>query len=363
MTFYSIKSTIKKSLSNNTNDSFDKILDRIFQYPILILTVIWFLYFMLDYISVLVLKLPINYTSAGYNFLFGFLYSIFLFYYWLPQTFLFRKWRMGIITLITSTITLTLLKFYLINPDQKYFSLSFTQAWLEFSRILHFQALSILIWLFLVYYLTKKSRHNQNILFNELMIQHKSLQLNPHFVLNMLENIEVKATENSKELAEEIRQFSSVLRYSYKDMERENSLFEELEIIHSFAYCQKQRFGKKLNLKIQKFYDDKKLEVLPFPKMLLLSLFLDIFKHGDYLNSYLPCILSYRLSDAETTGRNQFSFSIFNPINVNKKPEESGFGIKTISKILEYYFGEDLFISYEMKSNEFSLLLIIDYGS
>lgn len=363
MKIIGLKNRIQNSLTNSSMYSFNRVLERIFKYPDLVLVAVWVLYFLLDLISMKILNLRIDAFAAGANLIFGFIFSCLLYYFFLPRIILSGKWLSGLIFLNLAVIGLTILKFYLVFPGINLLALNFKQIWLELLRIIQFQGLTISVWMFMAYFLILKVHKSQQISLDQLEIQHRSLQLRPHFVLNMLENIGVKADDCSSELAEDINRFSSILRYSYKGIERGNSLCEELEIIQAFALCQFQRFGNKLQLRIRGDFHERNEGELPFPKMLLLTLFSDIFKHGNYLNPKVPSSLVYKLSDPEVSGQTLFTFSIFNEIGNIKMLKESGFGIKTVVQILEYYFGEDFKLYYHLTSSEFSLLLMINYGS
>ncbi|MBN7816909.1 histidine kinase [Algoriphagus pacificus] len=352
---------IQKSITNSSMYSFNSMLDRIFKYPDLVLVVVWGGYALLDFFSVMILDVPMDLPYALANLFFGFAFSWLLYYFLLPYMLLQRNWRKGILYLVGMVLFITGLKFLIIFSGRGS-SISFSMIWLEFLRLFQFQGLTFFLWGLLAYYILLKDSKQKKHQLDELELQHNSMQLGPHFVLNMLNGISVKAKDCSGDLSQDIEQFSLVLKYSYKDLESENSLMEELAAIQAFAFCQEQRFGDSLNVSNRFQVNEKLASELPLPKMLLLTLYIDVYKHGDYQNKQVPCQIGFRLDESREDGRILFTLTIHNLNRKNYSAEESGFGIKTVKKVLDYYFEEDYQLFYTLTDREFSLMLMIDYG-
>lgn len=352
---------IQNSITNNSMYSFNYMLERIFKYPDWVLVIVWVCYALLDFISMVILGRSFDPVFASANLVLGFAFSCIMYYILLPYILLKGKWISGLFFVAGLVIILSGLKFSIVfsGTDSQ---VTFGIMWLEFLRMVQFNGVTIFLWMLLAYFILLKDSREKKHLMEEMEVQHKSLQLGPHFVLNMMNEIMVKARGFCVDLTEDIEQFSTVLKYSYKDLERENTLLEELTALKAYAYCQHKRFGETLHLLIKSKFNEKSASRLPLPKMVLLTLFFDIFKHGDYRNDVVPCQVSYLLSDPEVGGKTVFAYTIFNKRMEQFALEESGFGIKTVSNILSYYFEEDFQLFYTSTDEEFSLMLLIDYG-
>jgi LytS/YehU family sensor histidine kinase len=100
---------------------------------------------------------------------------------------------------------------------------------------------------------------------------------------------------------------------------------------------------------------------LPIPKMTLLSLYADVFKHGDYTGDF-PGMVKLSLADCPNTRNTLLVLTVYNLPGGKQRSNGSGFGLKAVINVLSYYFGEDFRLYHEANENEFSLLLTIDYG-
>lgn len=358
-----LKNRIQNSLTNDSMRSFNRILERLFKYPDLFLVGIWGMYLLLDYCSLKILKFPIDPIFASANLLFGFLFSCILYYLLLPWICLKGHWKSGLLLTLLVILILSGAKFSILYPEVPVWEIGIEKSWLEFLRIIQFQGFTFSIWILMTYFLVQQENRKKEVMIQELQVQHQSLQVMPHFVLNMLTEIYSKASICSKELSEEMKQFSMILKYSYKDLKMDNFLSEEIETINAFVFCQKTRFGNRMNLRINFYYDEPLASKLLLPKMLLITLFSDVFKHGDYLNPNFPCELTLRLKQSELSGNILLSITIYNAIQSQFRLEQSGFGIQAVRNILSHYFEEDFGLFYDLSESEFSLLLWIDYGS
>ena len=351
---------IQKSITNNTMSWFNRILSRIFKYPDLVLLFVWIIYSSWDLLTRMLLKHPIDYRYAGLNLLFGVLFSVGMYYWLLPKIVLLGEWKSGFINLLIFGVLLILVKFQIRFSDW-FWKVDFSQNWLEIVRMVNFQFVTFLIWILLVYFLLQKDNLQKKALLEELDFYHKSMQLEPHFVLNMMMEISERAKEQAKELSDEIEQFSAVLKYGYKDIRSENTLLDEIQAIKSYEYCQRRRFGDSMNHLLSIHISEETAAQLPIPKMTLLSLYADVFKHGDYKGDVAVSVV-IRLDDCPITGNTMLVLAIFNLRGNRKTPNDSGFGLKAVINVLSYYFGSDFKFYHGSNETEFSLLLTIDYG-
>ena len=227
--------------------------------------------------------------------------------------------------------------------------------------MVNFQFVTFLIWILLVYFLMQQDNLRKKASLDELEFYHKSMQLGPHFVMNMMGDISERAKGLSGELSEEIEHFSTVLQYGYKDIRRENTLMDEIQAIIAYEYCQRSRFGNSMNHRLFINIPEETASQLPIPKMTLLTLYADVFKHGDYTGDF-PGTVVLSLTECPLTRNSLMVLTVYNLLGRQRSPNSSGFGLKAVSNVLSYYFGEDIQLYHEINDDEFSLVLMIDYG-
>ena len=238
-----LKDRVQSSMTNDEMFWLNRILSWSFDHPDWVLVVVWGLYTLLDLITMLVMGWEIDLGFALRNLVFGFGLSVMMYYWILPKILISKEWKSGILMGIVLVILLSTVKFYLRFPGELFWNLSFEEIWMEWLRIIQFQGLTFSIWITLAHILLSKDFKKKSEQFEELHFQYQALQVEPHFVLNMLSEISFSAKKFSNELSEEIQQFSRVLKYGYKDHRNQNSLLDEITAIEAYTFCQRRRFG------------------------------------------------------------------------------------------------------------------------
>lgn len=353
---------LQKSISNNNLYLFSRILERIFEFPFLLLLGLWISYFLLDLVSRLVLHIHINPLETASHLVFGFVFSYILFEYLFPRIFIGGRWVSGLVGIFFVVAILTILKFQIIFYPQAFWEVQFQSFWLEGLRIVQFQFFTFTVWIFYANYFIQKEKVAKDVALQRLTIEHKSLQLSPHFMLNLFSALLIQVRNNSPNLYQDLENFSVMLKYGYKSLSIKNSLLDELMAIESYSKCQYLRFGEKLQMKLKLNYGSEKAGKVFLPKMILLTLVENIFKHGVFLKPKTPCIINCNLGRESFDEPLIFSFMIFNLVDVNRDFPESGFGMESVIKILKYNFGDQFCFIYSLVEGEFSLLLSVDYG-
>jgi hypothetical protein len=355
-----LEDRIQNSITNNTMSWFNNLLGRIFRYPDGVLVFVWLLYTGWDLLIRVIIEEEIDHRFAALNLLFGVLFSAALYYWLLPKIVLWGEWKRGLVYLIVFAAALILVKFQL-RFSEWFWKVDYRQSWLEISRMVNFQFVTFLIWILLVYFLMQQDNLRKKASLDELEFYHKSMQLGPHFVMNMMGDISERAKGLSGELSEEIEHFSTVLQYGYKDIRRENTLMDEIQAIIAYEYCQRSRFGNSMNHRLFINIPESTASQLPIPKMTLLTLYADVFKHGDYTGDF-PGTVVLSLTECPLTRNSLMVLTVYNLLGRQRSPNSSGFGLKAVSNVLSYYFGEDIQLYHEINDDEFSLVLMIDYG-
>jgi len=108
-------------------------------------------------------------------------------------------------------------------------------------------------------------------------LKYLKAQLNPHFLVNTLNNLYSYVVTGSPKAPDMILHLSSMLEYVlYKSQNKTVLLVEEIEAIHNFIGLEKNRYGDRLHVD---FNTAGNLNTKISP-LLLLSLVENVFKHG-----------------------------------------------------------------------------------
>lgn len=116
-------------------------------------------------------------------------------------------------------------------------------------------------------------------------------QINPHFIYNTLESINLKALEQgSMELSEAVVSLGRLLRYNVDRSERLVRLEDELQFAEAYLRIQSFRLGERLSMDI---HSDFSLEACLLPKLILQPLVENAIEHGMLERPLHICIRAY----------------------------------------------------------------------
>ena len=189
-------------------------------------------------------------------------------------------------------------------------------------------------------------------------MRHLKSQINPHFLFNMLNSIYSLSRAQSASTPDTVMKLSKILRYMIyeTDFITEQSLVykEEIKIIDDFIELQQLRFGKRLQVKMEKSIDNSSTQVTP---LLLFPLIENAFKHG---NGFGTSEILFNISLVQ----NSLDVRVINPIegsSVQSNGEE-GIGLPNLRRQLELLYRDYSFVHYE-KDNHFVVNLRINLAS
>lgn len=193
---------------------------------------------------------------------------------------------------------------------------------------------------------------------NTLLLAQQSVlitKINPHFLFNTLSFLYSKSITSSDEVVSKtILLLSDVFRYSLKNS-NENQLVrinDELDHIKRLIEINKLRFNNKFYFNITNIGEEKNKQ---FPPFILLTLFENALKHGDFQNPNAPisfCI--EQLSDKiiiRTSNKKKK--------NVINEMESNNIGLKYIGNVLESFYRKNCTLHIENLAESYMLQLTI----
>ncbi len=347
---------------NPLNQGIERVFLKMKNRPSLVIWGIWIFIFFID----LIIRFGGGIPRASFpliivHFSGGIVFSLFLFFHFLPKVFIRKKWILVSLQLLVLMIVYLVIKYY--TQIQYSNELTTIRKFLgnETSRFFHYAVYIIFIWVFYIDGKRQELNKKMEVEQLKLKIEQKSLQLSSHFVLNWISSFFIAVKKVSPELSQQLSIFTEVLSYNYKNPNHPNSLGQEIRAVKSYLESQQFRFKNRLNLKMSCNLRGTNLTELHFPKWTLMTLVENIFKHGDCFNPDRPCLVSLDLYPSIDEG-DSLVFCITNDLNTAIPVTPSGFGIQTVERILSYYFPNRYQLLTYPSETEYCLFLEVKYN-
>jgi hypothetical protein len=152
-------------------------------------------------------------------------------------------------------------------------------------------------------------------------------QVHPHFLFNTLNNIYSFSLSNSPETPALVLKLTSLLRYMLNECKADEvKLEKEIEVMRHYIDLEKERYGNKIDIRLNVDGDLKHTMIAP---LLLLPFLENAFKHG--MSDQLT---NPRLQVDITTDNSNLCFKIYNTKNEMVVKSEKGIGIDNVRKRL-----------------------------
>ncbi len=184
-------------------------------------------------------------------------------------------------------------------------------------------------------------------------------KLNPHFLLNTLNNIYSRSFNSPEKTSESILQLSKLLQYVIYDTNKEKiSIAQEFSSIKSLAGLYQLKYNNVLDISFD-IQDEETWDLIEIPPSVFLTLFENSLKHsaiGIESDSFIK--LNYKIKNQELL------FEIINTIAKKKihvsEEDNGGLGNEAVMSILEKnYSGMFTFLSEACGNNEYQTILKI----
>lgn len=120
----------------------------------------------------------------------------------------------------------------------------------------------------------RQERENESLKTEMALLR---MQVSPHFMFNVLNNMVALARKRSTELEPSLIKLSSLMRYMLYEAEGKVPLEKELEYLQNYIDLQRQRFAGSMAVTVEEGARDASLEIEP---MLLIPFVENAFKHG-----------------------------------------------------------------------------------
>lgn len=186
-----------------------------------------------------------------------------------------------------------------------------------------------------IYYLAVfsmyREKREKNLLITNQKMELSLLksQINPHFLLNALNNVYSLVFRKSEHALSALEMLSGILKYALYEKREVITVAEEMAYVKQYIELQRMRYDYPLALDVQVEQGAESKEI---PQFLLISLVENSFKHGDLRDAEQPM----RLHISSTEG--QLQVVLWNRKNQMEKDEQGGIGLDNIRKRLELLY-------------------------
>ena len=185
--------------------------------------------------------------------------------------------------------------------------------------------------------------------------EHKLLkyQLNPHFLMNTLNNIHAQIDLDSEATQESLRLLSKMMRYMlYETNQDKVSLSKEVEFLSNYFEMMRRRYIYSVNIK---FIVPQVIPNINVPPSLFINLAENAFKHGVTYNS--DSYVHFELTvDTHTITCHVKNSKIKNEADIQGS---FGFGVESLHKRLDLLYGKNYTYNICETENEYNVLLTI----
>ena len=177
-------------------------------------------------------------------------------------------------------------------------------------------------------------------------------QINPHFLMNTLNNIHALVDIDSEAAKQAIIQLSDMMRYVVYDTGGDSiSLKQEVNFIENYIELMRIRYTDDVQINYSK--PEPMRGRTDIPPLIFIVFVENAFKHGvSYdLSSYIN--IDIRCEEGFVVGRFE------NSVNQNKRNENPGIGLENVRKRLDLIYGNDYDLQIEENENSYCVTLKI----
>lgn len=178
--------------------------------------------------------------------------------------------------------------------------------------------------------LMEKSRNEAEKALTAAELQNLRSQLNPHFLLNTLNNIYALIAFDADKAQESVQELSKLLRHVlYENKDQFTTLGKEMEFIQSYIELMRIRLSS--NVTVETTYDLNADSNTPIAPLIFISLVENAFKHG--ISPTEPSYIKIRFSEVQGMVRCLIQNSNHRKVGYDKSG--SGIGLEQVQKRLD----------------------------
>jgi hypothetical protein len=189
----------------------------------------------------------------------------------------------------------------------------------------------------------------QNIQAEMYYLKH---QINPHFLMNTLNNIHALVDIDSEAAKQSIIQLSDMMRYVVYDTGGNSiPLRDDMKFVKNYIELMRIRYTEDVNISFT--YQQQLHGRVDVPPLIFIVFVENAFKHGVSYNSSSYINIDVRSEDGFVIGRFE------NSISKKSRDNKPGIGLENVRKRLDLIYGEDYDLNVEETDDNYCVMLKI----
>ncbi len=273
---------------------------------------------------------------------------------WLIKNYLYKKQLVTYISLFLAFIFImviirTILVSFVFNLPLDYEMIWFDLPYFFFVTI----GISS-VWIIIEQYKVKGQLISAEKSQVEAQLKFLKAQTNPHFLFNVLNNINFLIQKDSDKASDVLMKLSEMLRYQLYDADIGNiEIEQEVNHLKNYIELERVRMGKRLNLETNFRVIDGSVKIAPF---LFLPLIENAFKHSSSTGiSNIRIDLIVNSKEIQLTIENSFPAG-----NQRKNNNIGGLGLENLTQRLELLYPKRHQLTLEKKDKKYFTKLILN---
>lgn len=188
----------------------------------------------------------------------------------------------------------------------------------------------------------------------ENQLAYLKVQINPHFYMNMLNNIHGMIEIDAGKAQEMLLEMSQLMRYMLYESSRPYiSLANEVHFLKSYLSLMRRRYPENRVAISGEFPDESAVSHVKIPPLLFLVFIENAFKHGINYNMKSFVDVRLRLVDGKVC------FSCINSNNSDVSAKCDGIGLRNVGQRLALIYGNDFSIDVESDNRFYKVELTV----
>ena len=185
----------------------------------------------------------------------------------------------------------------------------------------------------------------------EQQLEYLKYQINPHFLMNTLNNIHALVDIDPEQAKESIVELSKIMRFVlYEGSKQKVPLRQELSFLDNYLQLMRKRVTDKVRI------DVNMPETIPdreIPPLILITFVENAFKHG--ITYQRPCFIEMSIDIRD----DRLHFNCRNSKMPQGTVQQGGIGLSNIKRRLELIYGSDYTLQFDDQEETFEVNLDI----
>lgn len=270
--------------------------------------------------------------------------------YFLMPRFLYKKYFVLFVVLVAILIGINIYIGWLVVGFEEFYIDDYVTAYITTGTLL---ATAIMIKGGKYAYEMQGKTERLKLEQSELELNFLKKQINPHFLFNVLNTINVQSIADPKSVSNTVIQLSDLLRYQIYDAGKQDKvqLTKEIEFLKNYVSLEKVR---RQNITIE-WKGDRNVPRIQITPFLFLPLVENAFKHSQTIED-VPTFINFEWQFFEKS----IQLKVTNTIGIANEKSPGGFGIENLKKRLDILYPNTHTLSMTAKDGIFTSILKID---